>query len=72
MTVAESTRMDPAASFAEWGFRVSLSSSPGLLPVTALVDLALRRNPKRAHLLVSRVFAGRGGVGRRQPGSRHR
>ncbi|MET3809890.1 phosphoribosyltransferase domain-containing protein [Arthrobacter sp. UYEF3] len=28
-----------------------------LLPVKALVGLALRRNPKRAHLLVSRVLA---------------
>jgi hypothetical protein len=28
-----------------------------LLPVELLVDLALRRNPKRAHLLVSRVLA---------------
>ncbi|MBT2568667.1 phosphoribosyltransferase domain-containing protein [Arthrobacter sp. ISL-85] len=57
MTVAKSTLTEHEASFAEWGFAVSPSSRPGLLPVTALVDLALRRNPKRAHLLVSRILA---------------
>jgi Phosphoribosyl transferase (PRTase)/Phosphoribosyl transferase/PELOTA RNA binding domain/TRSP domain C terminus to PRTase_2 len=57
MTVAESLHTDPAARFAEWGFAVSPSSVPSLLPITSLVDLALRRNPKRAHLLVSRVLA---------------
>lgn len=57
MTVAESLHTDPAARFAEWGFAVSPGSVPSLLPVTSLVDLALRRNPKRAHLLVSRVLA---------------
>lgn len=57
MTVAESLHKDPTESFAEWGFAVSHGSVPGLLPVTSLVDLALRRNPKRAHLLVSRVLA---------------
>ncbi|BCW74720.1 phosphoribosyltransferase domain-containing protein [Arthrobacter sp. NicSoilB11] len=57
MTVAQSTLLDPAASFTEWGFAVSPSSRPSLLPVTDLVDLALRRNPKRSHLLVSRVLA---------------
>lgn len=57
MTVAESLHTDLAARFAEWGFAVSSSSVPSLLPVTSLVDLALRRNPKRAHLLVSRVLA---------------
>ena len=38
---------------------VEVASDPGrsVLPVTALVGLALRRNPKRAHLLVSRVLA---------------
>lgn len=38
---------------------VDLASAPGrsVLPVEALVGLALRRNPKRAHLLVSRVLA---------------
>jgi hypothetical protein len=38
---------------------VDVASEPGrsLLPVKALVGLALRRNPKRAHLLVSRVLA---------------
>ncbi|XAS64789.1 phosphoribosyltransferase domain-containing protein [Micrococcaceae bacterium Sec5.8] len=38
---------------------VDVASDPGtsLLPVQALVGLALRRNPKRAHLLVSRVLA---------------
>ncbi|MEC5191762.1 MULTISPECIES: phosphoribosyltransferase domain-containing protein [unclassified Arthrobacter] len=38
---------------------VDIASDPGtsLLPVQALVGLALRRNPKRAHLLVSRVLA---------------
>jgi hypothetical protein len=57
MTVAESLHTDPAAEFAEWGFAVSPGALPSLLPVTTLVDLALRRNPKRAHLLVSRVLA---------------
>ena len=37
---------------------VRISSDPGaLLPVEDLVGLALRRNPRRAHLLVSRVLA---------------
>ncbi|MEC5179175.1 phosphoribosyltransferase domain-containing protein [Arthrobacter sp. CG_A4] len=38
---------------------VDVASTPGhgVLPVEALVGLALRRNPKRAHLLVSRVLA---------------
>lgn len=38
---------------------VDAASDPGasVLPVKALVGLALRRNPKRAHLLVSRVLA---------------
>ncbi|MDI3213671.1 phosphoribosyltransferase domain-containing protein [Arthrobacter sp. AL12] len=38
---------------------VEVASDPGrsVLPVKALVGLALRRNPKRAHLLVSRVLA---------------
>ncbi|GAB3272100.1 phosphoribosyltransferase [Sinomonas notoginsengisoli] len=37
---------------------IRLASSPGsLLPVDALVGLAVRRNPKRAQLLVSRVLA---------------
>jgi hypothetical protein len=38
---------------------VEVSTAPGdsVLPVEALVGLALRRNPKRAHLLVSRVLA---------------
>lgn len=38
---------------------VDISSDPvrSVLPVQALVGLALRRNPKRAHLLVSRVLA---------------
>jgi adenine/guanine phosphoribosyltransferase-like PRPP-binding protein len=38
---------------------VDLASAPGrsVLPAEALVGLALRRNPKRAHLLVSRVLA---------------
>ena len=38
---------------------VDVASDPGrsVLPVKALVGLALRRNPKRAHLLVSRVLA---------------
>jgi adenine/guanine phosphoribosyltransferase-like PRPP-binding protein len=57
MTVAESLHTDPAAEFAEWGFAVSPGTLSSLIPATALVDLALRRNPKRAHLLVSRVLA---------------
>lgn len=57
MTVVGSHYPDPAGSFAEWGFAVSPGSLPSLLPVTSLVGLALRRNPKRAHLLVSRVLA---------------
>ncbi|MGO4492538.1 phosphoribosyltransferase domain-containing protein [Arthrobacter sp. 2YAF22_2] len=38
---------------------VDVVPDPGrsVLPVKALVGLALRRNPKRAHLLVSRVLA---------------
>jgi adenine/guanine phosphoribosyltransferase-like PRPP-binding protein len=38
---------------------VEVASDPGgsVLPVKDLVGLALRRNPKRAHLLVSRVLA---------------
>ncbi|MBO1268291.1 phosphoribosyltransferase domain-containing protein [Arthrobacter cavernae] len=39
------------------GVRLSTSTEDSLLPVEALVGLALRRNPKRAHLLVSRVLA---------------
>ncbi|GAB4098418.1 phosphoribosyltransferase domain-containing protein [Sinomonas halotolerans] len=37
---------------------ITLTTAPGsLLPVDALVGLAVRRNPKRAQLLVSRVLA---------------
>jgi hypothetical protein len=37
---------------------ITLATAPGsLLPVGALVGLAVRRNPKRAQLLVSRVLA---------------
>ncbi|WP_188782205.1 phosphoribosyltransferase domain-containing protein, partial [Sinomonas atrocyanea] len=37
---------------------IILTTAPGsLLPVDALVGLAVRRNPKRAQLLVSRVLA---------------
>lgn len=39
------------------GVRLTTSTEDSLLPVEALVGLALRRNPKRAHLLVSRVLA---------------
>ncbi|WP_194266044.1 phosphoribosyltransferase domain-containing protein [Arthrobacter yangruifuii] len=38
------------------GVRIT-SDSAALLPVEDLVGLALRRNPRRAHLLVSRVLA---------------
>jgi pyrimidine operon attenuation protein/uracil phosphoribosyltransferase len=41
----------------ELGITFTSNSLPALLPVEQLVDLALRRNPKRAHLLVSRVLA---------------
>ncbi|WP_245827821.1 phosphoribosyltransferase domain-containing protein [Sinomonas mesophila] len=38
--------------------RIRLTTAPGsLLPVDALVGLALRRNPRRAQLLVSRALA---------------
>ncbi|MET3172466.1 UNVERIFIED_ORG: adenine/guanine phosphoribosyltransferase-like PRPP-binding protein [Arthrobacter sp. UYCu721] len=57
MTVAESTLKDPAAGIAAWGIHIAPGPLPSLVPVTTLVDLALRRNPKRAHLLVSRVLA---------------
>ncbi|WP_426225111.1 phosphoribosyltransferase domain-containing protein [Pseudarthrobacter sp. DSP2-3-2b1] len=57
MTTTESLHTNPSAGFAAWGFAVSPGSLPSLLPVTTLVDLALRRNPRRAHLLVSRVLA---------------
>ncbi len=39
------------------GVDVATATTRSLLPVEALVGLALRRNPKRAHLLVSRVLA---------------
>ncbi|MEN8583076.1 phosphoribosyltransferase domain-containing protein [Burkholderia sp. RS01] len=39
------------------GVNVVSDRSRSVLPVKALVGLALRRNPKRAHLLVSRVLA---------------
>ena len=38
------------------GVGITTDHSASLLPVEALVGLALRRNPKRAHLLVSRVL----------------
>ncbi|WP_248763934.1 phosphoribosyltransferase domain-containing protein [Pseudarthrobacter sp. SSS035] len=38
------------------GVGITTDHSAGLLPVEDLVGLALRRNPKRAHLLVSRVL----------------
>ncbi|WP_427005162.1 phosphoribosyltransferase domain-containing protein [Pseudarthrobacter sp. H2] len=41
----------------ELGVEVATAPGGGVLPVEALVGLALRRNPKRAHLLVSRVLA---------------
>ncbi len=41
----------------ELGVEVATAPGHGVLPVEALVGLALRRNPKRAHLLVSRVLA---------------
>jgi pyrimidine operon attenuation protein/uracil phosphoribosyltransferase len=41
----------------ELGITFTSNSLSTLLPVEQLVDLALRRNPKRAHLLVSRVLA---------------
>ncbi|MFJ4264651.1 phosphoribosyltransferase domain-containing protein [Paenarthrobacter nicotinovorans] len=37
--------------------RISTDTPNSLIPVEALVGLALRRNPKRAHLLVSTVLA---------------
>ncbi|MFC9351531.1 phosphoribosyltransferase domain-containing protein [Arthrobacter sp. NPDC057013] len=43
--------------FSELGITVTTNPLSSLLPVEELVDLALRRNPKRAHLLVSRVLA---------------
>ncbi|WP_026538504.1 phosphoribosyltransferase domain-containing protein [Arthrobacter sp. 9MFCol3.1] len=39
------------------GVDLASDHSRSVLPLTALVGLALRRNPKRAHLLVSRVLA---------------
>ncbi|WP_394249506.1 phosphoribosyltransferase domain-containing protein [Arthrobacter pityocampae] len=39
------------------GIVLASDAERSLLPVDLLVDLALRRNPKRAHLLVSRVLA---------------
>ena len=39
------------------GVDVASDHGRSVLPVKALVGLALRRNPKRAHLLVSRVLA---------------
>jgi adenine/guanine phosphoribosyltransferase-like PRPP-binding protein len=39
------------------GVRVHTDSLRSLIPVEAMVGLALRRNPRRAHLLVSRVLA---------------
>ena len=41
----------------ELGVAFTPNSPSTLLPVEHLVDVALRRNPKRAHLLVSRVLA---------------
>lgn len=39
------------------GVEIATDTARSLLPVEALVGLALRHNPKRAHLLVSRVLA---------------
>ncbi|WP_427015944.1 phosphoribosyltransferase domain-containing protein [Pseudarthrobacter sp. P1] len=39
------------------GVAISTDAARSLVPVQDLVGLALRRNPKRAHLLVSRVLA---------------
>ena len=45
-------------SYVHRALGVSIRSDPaGLLPVQDLVGVALRRNPRRAHLLVSRVLA---------------
>ena len=46
-------------SYVAHALGVDVASDPAtsVLPVKALVGLALRRNPKRAHLLVSRVLA---------------
>ncbi len=48
---------DGAALADTLGIVVETDAERSLLPVDLLVDLALRRNPKRAHLLVSRVLA---------------
>ncbi|GAA4683483.1 phosphoribosyltransferase domain-containing protein [Frondihabitans cladoniiphilus] len=39
------------------GITLTSDDSAGLIPLEALVGLALRRNPRRAHLLVSTVLA---------------
>lgn len=48
-----------SGSYVRDALGVDVASAPGhsVLPVRSLVGLALRRNPKRAHLLVSRVLA---------------
>ena len=48
-----------SGSYVRDALGVDVTSDPGtsVLPVKSLVGLALRRNPKRAHLLVSRVLA---------------
>jgi pyrimidine operon attenuation protein/uracil phosphoribosyltransferase len=46
-----------AKALDELGISVNTNPTSSLLAVELLMDLALRRNPKRAHLLVSRVLA---------------
>jgi pyrimidine operon attenuation protein/uracil phosphoribosyltransferase len=49
--------VDGSGFLDELGITVTTNPLSTLLPVEQLVDVALRRNPKRAHLLVSRVLA---------------
>lgn len=46
-----------ANNLKELGITLSTNADSSLLPLELLVNLAVRRNPKRAHLLVSRVLA---------------
>lgn len=58
MKAAKSDRsVDGASMFDELGIAITTIPDSTLLPMELLIDLALRRNPRRAHLLVSRVLA---------------
>lgn len=51
------SRNGPTTAPDQLGISITTHPRSSLLPMALLIDLALRRNPKRAHLLVSRVLA---------------